>query len=354
MKWRRIILGLTAWLAAATGEGSAQEKPALHEMGSFLTKGVFSELDPDRARHRLTLQEVEAAGLDGRPTPIGDLLETMAKLEKMHGRVDEPLEVRGDIQVAVTPNTTGEEAYSTGFFALTYNGLVLSGSGEEVVLVRPETRPELTPPKRRWDRTHILSTRLFRLGYLAPDPILRRYREEIGTASGHAVIVPKANVIIVTDTVEVVEKLGEWIDSETLAAMGVPTAEGAAAGPRPPSAGAIASRECVHFYLLAYARSHRIAYSATQRRGTATRLYPEAAVWLSEGGYRTLLEEFRRVNGLIPIAREAVAQGWIDPRPDRTLTPAAQRRMEIRFGLVSPLPGADGAPTTRKAARKKR
>ena len=66
------------------------------------------------------------------------------------------------------------------------------------------------------------------------------------------------------------------------------------------------------------------------------------------------VQEYRRVNELIPIAREAVAQGWVDPRPDRVLTPAGQRRLEVRFGLVSPLPGAERTRATKKAVRKKR
>ena len=254
-----IIVASAAWLAATAGEGSAQDKPALHDMNAFMARGAFTELNRDLARHRLTLKEIEDDGLDGRPIPIGDLVEKMAKYEKLRSRVDEPLEVRGEIRVGLTPNTTGEEAYTTCFLALTYNGLVLSGGQDELILVRPETRPALTPPRRRWDRAHILSTRLFRLGYLAPDPILRGYRDKIGTGAGHAVIVPKANVVIVTDTDAAIEKLGSWIDSETLAAMGTmaPEASALAEGTRPPSAGAIASRECVHFYLLAFARTNR-------------------------------------------------------------------------------------------------
>jgi hypothetical protein len=354
MRSRRVVFGFVAWLTAASGDGRAQHNPSIHEMTSFMTKGAFTELDRELSRHRLTLREIEAAGLDGRPTPVGNILEAMAKYEKIPARVDEPLQIRGDMRVALTPNTTGEEAYSTCFFAMTYNGLVLSGAAQELVLVRPESRPELTPPKRRWDRTRILSSRLFRLAYLAPDPILRHYREEIGTGEGHAVIVPKANVVIVTDTDEALEKLGTWIDSEVLAAVGDPASGGPGGGPRPPSAGAVASRECIHFYLQSFARSHGIRFFPSQQRGTAARSYPEAAVWVNDQGYEALLQEYRRINELIPIAQEAVAQGWVDPRPDRMLSPAAQRRLEIQFGLVSPLPGADRARTTKKPARRKR
>lgn len=354
MRSRRVLLGLAAWLAVATGEGFAQQKPALHEMSDFLTKGAFTELNRDLARHRLTLQEIDAAGLGGAPTSIGEVLGWMSRYEKLNPRVEEPDVVRGELGVTVTPNTTGAEAYTTCFEAMTYNGLVLSGRGNELILVRPERHQELPIPTWRWNPQRILPTRLFRLGYLSSDPILRRYREGIGTGDGHAVIVPKANVVMVTDRDEALRKLGALIDEEALAAMGDPGTGEVGAESRLPSLGAVASRECLHFYLLAFARSRGVAMHAEQAPGTASRHYPEADVWLSDRGYNTLLQEYRRVSALIPIAREAVAQGWVDPRPDRTLSPAAQRRMEIHFGLVSPLPAVERAGTTRKPARKKR
>ena len=152
-----------------------------------------------------------------------------------------------------------------------------------------------------------------------------------------------------------VEKLAARIDEEILAAMGDTAADGAAegGGPRFPSAGAVASPQCIHFYLMAFARSREIPMFGSQR-GTATKHYAESNLWLSELGYAALRQEYRRVNELIPIAREAVAEGWVDPRPDRTLSPAAQRRREIRFGLVNPPPAGDRTRTTKKAARKKR
>jgi hypothetical protein len=170
------------------------------------------------------------------------------------------------------------------------------------------------------------------------------------------VIVPKANVVMVTDTDSALEKLGSWIDAEILAAMGTiaPDSPAQPEGTRPPSVGAVASRECIHFYLLAFARTHRIRMFGTQQPGSSTKHYPEAAVWLSQQGHEALVLEYRRINELISIAQDAVAQGWVEPRPDRTLTPSAQKRLEIRFGLVSPLPGADRTRATKKAARRKR
>ena len=241
----------------------------------------------------------------------------MASYEKMDSQIDEPLEVRGNIRVALTPNTTGDEAYTTCFFALTYNGLALAGSMGNLVLVRPETRPALVPPKRRWDREHILSTQLFRLGYLNSDPILARYHDAFGTPDGHAVLEPRSNVLIVTDTDAALEKLGRHIDSEILEAMGAPAPEGAVAVQevRLPSRGATASRECIHFYLLAYARSNRIPLLASQQPRVATKSYPEADLWMNERGFQALEQEYRRIGEAIQLAEEAVAQGWVDPHP---------------------------------------
>jgi hypothetical protein len=334
--------------------GFAADEPALHRLDGFMAKGALTELDRELSKHRYSQQEIEKEGLDGRPKAIVDILSRLASFEKLDPRIDEPTQVRGDMRVTLTPNTTGDEVFTTGFLALTYNGLALAAGGNELLLVRPETRQELAPPKRRWNREQILSTRLFRLGYLNSDPILRRYRDEIGTPVGHAILEVKSNVLIIVDTDTALEKLGRHIDAEILEAMGTPAAEGQAPAQeaRPPSLGAIASRGGIHFYLLAYARFHHIPLSANQQAG-ATKSYLEAALWLSERGFQDLKQEYRRVEEAARFAREAAAQGWVDPHPERTLTPAVQRRLEIRFGLVSPLPGNAAARPAKKAARRR-
>lgn len=358
MRPHRLFAALAVGLAVFPARtGTADDRPTLHELREFMARGAFTELDRELARRPLSLAEIEKDGLDGRPRPVVDILETMARFEKLHARVAEPLEVRGEMSVRLTPNTTGEEAYTACFLAFTYNGLAVAGQGEELVLVRPETRPELPPPKRKWDPSRILAARLLRLGYLAPDPILKHYREEIGTGDGHAIIVPKANVVIAIDTEPALAKLAALVDDETMAAMGVAPADSpaAAAGPRPPSAGAIASRAGVHFYLQAFARKHDIAMAGTVDPQAAPKSYPEMNVWLSQRGSETLGWEYRRIMGQAARARQAAEAGWVDPRPDRVLTPAAQRRMEIRFGLAaSPDSERPRARTTKKAARRKR
>ena len=48
--------------------------------------------------------------------------------------------------------------------------------------------------------------------------------------------------------------------------------------------------------------------------------------------------------------REAAADGWVDPHPERTLTPEAQQKLAIRFGLVSPLSEKANARPAKKSA----
>ena len=59
------------------------------------------------------------------------------------------------------------------------------------------------------------------------------------------------------------------------------------------------------------------------------RVHLKNGPWVSDQGYAALSHEYRRIEELIPIAREAVAQGWVDPRPDRTLTPASSDSMVV-------------------------
>jgi hypothetical protein len=348
---------IVAFLAVLPIRGVAADQPALHRLDGFMDKGVFVALDRGLMTHRLSQQEIEKEGFDGRPKPVADILGKMAPFEKLQPRVDEPAVVRGDMRVTLTPNSTGDEVYSTCFCALTYNGLTLAGRGTELLLVRPETQPRMAPPKRPWNPDRILSTRLFRLGYLNSDAILRRYAQEIGTTEGHAILETKSNVVIVLDTDAALEELGRHIDAEILEAMGTLAAVSPVQGPageaRLPSPGAIASREGIHFYLLAYARVRRIATFASQQ-ADAPKKYPEADLWLSARGFQALEQEYRRVGEAAQLTREAIAQGWVDPHPERTLAPAAQRRLAIRYGLVSPLPGRADPKAAKKATRRKR
>jgi hypothetical protein len=349
------FLVLVAILIVMEGRSFAQPGPKLHEIDGFMVKGIFTELDPERVKHRLSLQEIEKVHLDGKSTDINHVLDFMAQQEKIRARVEEPLEVRGQIPVVLPPNTMGGEAYTTCFYAFTFNGLVLSGNGKELILVRPETRPRLVRPKRPWNRNEILSTQLFRLGYLKSDPILRQYRDQLGTKVGHAVLELKSNMVIVTDTAQALEKLRAHIDSEILEAMGVAATAGhePGEGPRPPSLGAIASRENIHFYLAAFARWSEIPLAASEEKGVLTRHYPEADLWTNERGYRALESEYKRVNEYVRLARQTAGEGWNELEPQRTLSPAGQRKLAIQFGVVSPTPAKGNLSKNKKTARKR-
>lgn len=211
-------------LISLSSAASGQTPPKLHDINGFVVRGAFKELDPDLMKRRLSLQEIKQAGLDGEPTEIEIVLAWAAKCEKLDSQVEEPAVVQGKISILLPPNTMGDEAYTACFYAFSFNGLGLLGRGDELKLVRSEKHPQLPRSARPWNRDQILATQLFRLGYLKPDPILRKYRDRAGTTTGHAVLEPKSNVLIVTDTLAALETLRAYIDAEVLEAMGVPAA----------------------------------------------------------------------------------------------------------------------------------
>jgi hypothetical protein len=347
------FLALVASLLLVQGRGWAQDGPKLLEINGFMIKGVFTELDSELRKNRLPLAEIARSHLDSTATEITDVLGLMARLEKLHSKVAEPGVVHGVIPVSIPPNTTGDEAYTTCYYAFNFNGLTLAGQGEDLILMRPETRPGLKAPERPWNRSVVLATRLFRLGYLKPDPIMRQYRDQFGTRVGHAVLEPKSNTLIVNDTAKSVEVLARHIDAEILEAMGTPaTDEGApAAEPRPPSLGAIASRENIHFYLMTFARWSQIPLATTEPKEGNVRLYPEAGLWTSEQGFRALETEYKRINTFYQLARQTHGEGWAEADPDRTLTPVEQRARTIRFGLVTPSPDKPRPAKNKKTAK---
>jgi hypothetical protein len=354
MRHSALIAGF-AVLTSLWAHCRAQEGPAIHRLDSFMAMGAFSELDREQTQQRLSLQEIEKQHLDGKPTSIENILALMARHEKLRSRVEEPQEVRGDVSVTVPPNSMGDEAYTVCFVAVTYNGLALTGNSDTLVLVRPEKHPQIPMTKRPWTRNRILAAALFHLGYLNPDAVMRRYRDAIGTSEGHIIAVPRPNVLLAVDTAPALEKLRRFIDSEVLEAMGVPTSDvQAAAGPRPPSLGAIASREAIHFYLMTYARSHQIPLVGAEQKGVYTRLYPEANLWTNERGFRALQQEYQRIGQFVRLARESAGQDWFDPQPTRCLTPDQQRKLDIRFGLGAAPEAKPSASPAKKTTRRRR
>ncbi len=345
-----LVQFLVCCIAVAGPRVLAQDLPKLHELPAYKVKGGYAELVPEMLKQRFSLKDIEQAHLNGDATDLKDLLGLMAKFEKLGIRVDEPTIVRGPLPVVVPPNAKGDEIYSTCFCAFTYTGLVMDVAGGELELVRPEKRPALKRPVRPWNRNEVLSTRLFRLGYLKPDPIMRQYRDKIGTNVGHAIVELKSNELIVVDKGAPLETMSRYLDSHVVEAMGVPSSDANAAGEgvRAPSLGAIASREAIHFYLQAFARVNEIPLVAAEERGKFTRHYPEADLWTTDAGYRALAAEFQRINEFVRAARETGGEGWVDPAPERIFSPSEQKRLEIRFGVVNP-PG--GTQKTKKAAK---
>lgn len=346
---------IAACVTVAQPRAVAQDKPMLQAIAGFMVKGVFTELDRELLKRRISLADLETSHFDGKSTDIRDILQLMARSEKLRSRVDEPLVVRGEIPVTLPPNTTGDEAYTACFYAFTSNGLVLAGDGDELILVRPESRPALPKAERPWNRERVLPIRLFRLGYLKSDLVLAEYRDKLGTKGGRAILEAKSNVVIVADKPASLEKLGRYIDAETLQAMGVPAAAGhsAAEGLRPPNLGAIAGRENIHFYLLAYARARRIPLSGAKKEGVFDRHYPEADIWVGERGYRLLETEYKRVNEYVQLANNSGPGEWPIPDDERTLSPANQKKLEIHFGVITPEPQNAPTPKRKKAARPK-
>jgi hypothetical protein len=334
--------------------GFAQSRPSVHDVNGFMAKGAFTELDPEMMKHRFSLREVEKANFNSESTEIHYILAFLAKCEKLGSHVEEPLEVQGKMPVFVPPNAMGDEAYTTCFYAFNFNGLGLSGVGDDLVAVRPEKHAGLPPPGGTWNREQILSTQLFRLGYLKPDPILRQYQGKLGGARGHAVLEQKSNVVIVADATKALESLRAHIDAEIMEAMGMPASEvRVPSEPRPPCLGAIASKEAIHFYLLAFARSRRIPLASAQEPGALTKHYPEADLWTNEQGYESLAGEYRRINEFVPLARETGGPGWDEGNLDRAISPGSQRRMSIRFGVVNAAATKGSAQKGKKAARKR-
>ena len=319
-----------------------------------MAQGVFNQLDPELMKHRFSLREIEKANFNSESTDLKDVVALMAKCEKLHPQVEEPLEVRGKMSVSLPPNTMGDEAYTACFYAFNFNGLGLSGVGNDLVVVRPAKHPRLAVPGGTWNPDRILSTRLFRLGYLKPDPILKYYRDKVGSSPGHAVLEAKSNVVIVTDAQKALDSLGAYIDAETLEAMGVPAPGGRApVERRPPSLGAIASKETIHFYLMTFARTGDVRLSSSQQPGVLAKHYPEADLWTNDEGYRALAAEYQRINEFARVARETGGQGWDEANLLRAISPRSQRTMSIHFGLAGAAPATGARQKSKKSARKR-
>ena len=320
MRPLRFLIALVLVCRITESQGFAQGGPKLHDIDGFMAKGLYTELDPELMKRRLSLREIEKANFNVESTDITDVLGFMAKCEKMGSHVEEPLEVHGKLPVFLPPNTMGDEAYTTCFYAFNLNGLGLSAAGDDLVVVRPAKHPRMPRPGGTWNRERILSTQLFRLGYLKPDPILRtisRQGWQLGGTCGPRQEVERGDRHRQPESLGVI---AARIDSEILEAMGVPASEGQAPGERaaPPSLGAIASRDTIHFYLMAYVRWNRMTLTA-QKTGVVAKHYPEADLWTNEQGYRTSQPNTRgSANSFSSPARPAEKGGTTHTRNARS------------------------------------
>ena len=61
----------------------AQQKPRLQAIDGFMIQGVFTELDSEQMKHRLSLAEIEKSHFDGISTDIQGILTYMARSEKL-------------------------------------------------------------------------------------------------------------------------------------------------------------------------------------------------------------------------------------------------------------------------------
>ena len=60
-----------------------QDKPKLLAVDGFMFKGVFTELDTEQMKRRLSLAEIEKLHFDGKSTPIEAILKLMAASEEL-------------------------------------------------------------------------------------------------------------------------------------------------------------------------------------------------------------------------------------------------------------------------------
>ena len=85
---------------------------------------------------------------------------------------------------------------------------------------------------------------------------------------------------------------------------------------------------------------------------SSTDITPKPTVWIGESGYRALETEFKRINEYFQLARAKDSQDWPAPGDERTLSPAEQSRLEIRFGVINPDPATAPAAKSKSKAKK--
>ena len=249
--------------------------------------------------------------------------------------------MRGQIAVSLPPNSMGDEAFTTCFYAFSFNGLGFSGVAQDLVLVRPEKHPRLERTGGPWNRRPDPVGRALpaRLSEARPDhasvPGQDRYR---GGARGDRAASQRVDRHRHTEGSRVVTR---QIDTAILEAMGLPVPERHVAGdgPRMPSLGAIASRETIHFYLMAFARRNHFPLVASGQKSGSEVIIPRPICGPMSRAIGPSQQSIGGLANTSQLAKETGGEGWDDPDPGRTFTPSEQKRLAIRFGLVPLAPG---------------
>ena len=108
------FVAAAACLCVAPAPAFAQDKPKLLAVDGFMFKGVFTELEPEQMKRRPAGRDRQASFRRPGNANRGNPEIHAPTSEKMRGRVDEPLEVRGEIPVTLPPNTMGNDGVHRG------------------------------------------------------------------------------------------------------------------------------------------------------------------------------------------------------------------------------------------------
>ena len=124
-------------------------------------KGVFTELDPEQMKRRLSLADIEKLHFDGKSTgyPRHPRVSWPGP-RSCASKVDEPLEVRGEIPLTLPPNTMGNEAYTDVLLCVQSQR---TGRGRQRRSAASSSGPNPGPTsrvlERTWNREQVLPIR---------------------------------------------------------------------------------------------------------------------------------------------------------------------------------------------------
>ena len=157
----------------ATDPACAQNRPRLHDIDGFMTKGVFTELDPTIMTHRLSLEEIEKAHLGGQPVDIQDdpgLDGEVRKAGVLRSKSLSRCEAR--FRLSCHQTLWGTRPTQSATTLLSSTVWVFPDQGTSSCLCGPKNTLGYRVPIELGIADWILPIRLFRLGYLKPDPII--------------------------------------------------------------------------------------------------------------------------------------------------------------------------------------